>query len=404
MRQSPYYIVGFMCLAEVLTMLGVFTFPSLMPEFIQTWQLSNTEAGWIAGISLGGYALSVPVLVSLTDRIDARRVYLCGAILTASSLFGFAYFAVGFWSALVLRMIAGVGLAATYMPGLRVLVDRYGGKKQARALAFYTASFSLGIAISFYFSGEVGARFGWVDAHKIAGIAALASAILVFFAMQPTIPQKPDVETRLLDFRPVLRNKAAMGYVLAYCAHSWELFAMRSWLVAFLAYSLTLQGTSAGGAIAPTVVATLSAFVAMVTSIGGNELADRFGRRRMVIVFLISAGLLALCIGFLAALPYWIVVLLVITYAGLVQLDSAALTAGAILAADKGRRGATLGLHALIGFGGGAVGPLVVGMVLDMSGGGLSTTSWGYAFASMGIVALLGPIALWKLRGPAALP
>jgi MFS family permease len=387
-----------MCLAEVLTMLGVFTFPSLMPEFIAAWKLSNTEAGWIAGITLGGYALSVPVLVSLTDRIDARYVYTGGALLTAVALFGFAYLATGFWSALALRMLAGVGLAATYMPGLRVLVDRYGGQKQARALAFYTASFSLGTAISFYFSGEVGARLGWIDAHIIAGIGAIASALLVFLAMQPITPQKPDVKTKLLDFRPVLRNREAMGYVLAYCAHSWELFAMRSWLVAFLAYSLTLQG-STEGAIAPTVVATLSAFFAMITSIGGNELADRFGRRGMVIVFLISAGTMALFIGSLAALPYWIVVLLVIFYAGLVQLDSAALTAGAVMAAEKGRRGATLGLHALIGFGGGAVGPLVVGMVLDMTGGGLTTTSWGYAFASMGVIALLGPIALWKLRG-----
>jgi len=233
----------------------------------------------------------------------------------------------------------------------------------------------------------------------IAGFCAGAAALLVFVTMRPITPAKPDIETKLLDFRPVLRNREAMGYVLAYCAHSWELFAMRSWMVAFLAYSLTLQPGSTAGFMAPTVVVTLSAFFAMVTSIGGSELADRFGRRRMVVIYLISAGLLALVLGFLAALPYWIIVLLVILYAGLVQLDSAALTAGAVMAAEKGRRGATLGLHALIGFGGGAIGPLVVGMVLDLSGAGLNVTSWGLAFASMGIVALLGPLALWKLRG-----
>jgi MFS family permease len=399
MRNSPFFIVGIMCLAEVLTMLGVFTFPSLMPEFIATWQLSNTEAGWIAGILLGGYAISVPVLVSLTDRIDARWVYVGGAALTALSLLGFAYLASGFWSALLLRMLAGFGLAATYMPGLRVLVDRYEGVKQARALAFYTASFSLGTAVSFYYSGEVGALLGWPQAHVIAGAGALAAALLVIIAMRPVAPQQPEVATKLLDFRPIFRNKEVMGYVLAYCVHSWELFAMRSWLVAFLAFSLTLQGSSTDGLMVPTVVATLSAFVAMLTSIGGNELADRFGRRRMVTVYLISAGLLALVIGFLAALPYWIVVILVILYAGLIQLDSAALTAGAVMAAEKGRRGTTLGLHALIGFGGGAIGPLVVGMVLDLSGGGENVASWGYAFASMGLVALLGPFALWKLRG-----
>ena len=92
MRGSPFYLVSVMCLAEVLTMLGVFIFPALIPEFIVKWNLSNTDAGWIAGILLGGYALSVPVLVSLTDRIDARLIYIFSAILTAVALFGFAYF------------------------------------------------------------------------------------------------------------------------------------------------------------------------------------------------------------------------------------------------------------------------------------------------------------------------
>jgi len=162
-------------------------------------------------------------------------------------------------------------------------------------------------------------------------------------------------------------------------------------------------GTAWGDSwLAPTVVATLSAMVAMMTSIGGNELADKFGRRRMVYVFLISAGVMALFLGFTPALPYGLVVVLVIIYAGLVQLDSATLTAGAVMAAEKGRRGSTLGLHALIGFSGGAIGPLVVGVVLDIAARigpqGDQIFPWGMAFASMGVVALLGPIAFWRLR------
>lgn len=397
MRDSPIYIVSTLCLAQVLVMLGVFLFPALMPEFIVKWNLSNTEAGWIAGILLGGYALSVPILLSLTDRTDARLIYLGGTLVTAMALFGFAYFASGFWSAFLFRMLAGVGLAGTYMPGLRVLVDRYNGGKEARAIAFYTASFSLGTAVSFYYSGEIGSIFGWVTAHKMAGFGAIVSLACVYFLMDKKIPQTSDVKTKLLDFRPVFRNRAAMGYIFTYFVHSWELFALRSWLVAFLVYSLTLQGNT-DNLILPTVVATLSALVAMVASIGGNEIADRYGRRRMLIIFLYSSGTLGLVIGFLAALPYWMVVFLVILYAGLIQLDSAVLTAGTVLTAEKGRRGATLGVHALIGFGGGALGPLAVGMVLDVSGGGTTLVSWGLGFASMGLVAFLGPIALWKLK------
>ena len=379
-------------------MLGVFIFPALMPEFIIKWDLSNTEAGWIAGILLGGYAISVPILVSLTDRIDSRLIYIFSAILTAVALFGFAYFASGFWSAFLLRFLAGIGLAGTYMPGLRVLVDRYEGAKQTRVIACYTACFSLGTAVSFFYSGEISSILGWVIAHKIAGFSAIAAAILICSLMKKQTPQTPNVKTRFLDFRPVLRNRMVMGYVLVYFVHSWELFALRSWLVAFLFYILTSQNET-NVLIVPTVAATLSALVAMAASIGGSEIADRYGRRRMLVIFLFSSGALALVIGFLAVLPYWIVVVLVILYAGLIQLDSAVLTAGAVSAAEKGRRGATLGVYAFVGFGGGALGPLVVGLILDASGGGNSPLSWGLAFASLGLVAFLGPVALWRLPG-----
>ena len=398
MGKSSFYIVIVMCFAEILTMLGVFIFPALMPEFIAIWGLSNTEAGWIAGILLASYAISVPVLVSLTDRIDARTIYISGVTLTAISLFGFAYLASGFWSAFIFRILAGIGLASSYMPGLRILVDRYNGIKHARAIAFYTASFSLGTGVSFYFSGEVNNVLGWASTHTIAGLSAVISAFLVFFLTSKKVPQKADIDIGLLDFRPVIRNREAMGYILAYGIHSWELFGTRAWLVTFLVYCLFVQNISQTWLV-PTTVVSISAIFAVFTSIIGNEIADRYGRRRVIMVFLLSSGVLAFLIGFSAGLPYWFIVSIVILYGGLIQLDSASLTAGSLQAAEKGRRGATLGLHALIGFGGGAVGPLVVGLVLDFSGGGATTISWGLAFASMGLVAFLGPIVLWKYRG-----
>lgn len=394
---SPH-IIAIMCFVEVLTMLGIFIFPALMPEFMVEWGLSNTEAGWIAGILLAGYAISVPVLVSLTDRIDARLIYVSGATLTAFCLFGFAYLASGFWTAFLFRALSGVGLASTYMPGLRVLVDRYGGVKQARAVAFYTASFSLGTGVSFYFSGEVNNLFGWSATYKIAGLGAVISAFLVFFLTRKIVPEKADVDAALLDFRPVIRNREALGYILTYGIHSWELFGARAWLVAFLVYCLFVQNIYETQ-LTPTAVVSVSAIFAMFTSIVGNEIADRYGRRRTIIVFLVSSGTLAFMIGFSAGLPYWIIALIVIFYGGLIQLDSASLTAGSLQAAEKGRRGATLAFHALVGFGGGAIGSLVVGLVLDLTGGGATTISWGLAFASMGLVAFLGPIVLWKIRG-----
>src|SRR5690606_12041293 len=110
-RPSRTGLVVVMCAAEVLTMLGFSAFAALLPFFRDLWGLSDTEAGWISGIFFAGYTASVPVLVSLTDRIDPKRIWLFCGVLTVVANFGFAYLTNGFWSAMLFRALAGVGLA-----------------------------------------------------------------------------------------------------------------------------------------------------------------------------------------------------------------------------------------------------------------------------------------------------
>ena len=151
MRPAPF--VFLICLAETLSMTGTMYFPALLPSLQAEWGLTNTEAGWINGVFFAGYAVTAPFLVGLTDRIDARRIYLPSAALAALSLFLFGWLAEGTWSAAALRLLAGIGLAGTYMPGLRALSDNVSGPKQSRHIVFYTATYGIGTALSVYFAG-----------------------------------------------------------------------------------------------------------------------------------------------------------------------------------------------------------------------------------------------------------
>jgi MFS family permease len=214
-------------------------------------------------------------------------------------------------------------------------------------------------------------------------------------------PQRPaavSVDTHLLDFRPVLRNRAALGYILAYAAHMWELFGVRSWLVVFLTFSLTLNSPAAGY-WHPTSVVALTGLVAMWASVAGNELAVRFGRVRVLTGIMGASALAAFAVGFSAPLPYPLVSALCVLYAMLVQGDSAALHNGTVQSAAAHRRGATMAVQSLVGFSSAFLGPLVVGVVLDATGGGATVASWAAAFAAMGTVVALGPIALRRLAG-----
>ena len=121
---TPRRLVTLVCVAQVCAQIGAYTWPALLPEFIARWGISNADAGWLTGLFYVAYTISVPVLVTLTDRIDPRSVYLTGVGITVLSHFGFATLVDGPWGAGIARVMAGVGWAGTYMTGLKLLADR----------------------------------------------------------------------------------------------------------------------------------------------------------------------------------------------------------------------------------------------------------------------------------------
>jgi MFS family permease len=238
----PARLIAAMCAVEVLAMMGISSFAALLPSLAAEWQLNNTDAGWIGGIYFAGYVLMVPILTSLTDRVDARLIFLTGAVIGGVGAAGFGLFADGFWSAAFWRMLTGIGLAGTYMPGLRALSDRLKGAVQSRAVAFYTASFGIGMSLSYLLAGEIVRYFHWRSVFYTAAACSAVAVVLAAVVLgrhEAEAPGRPD--THLLDFRPVFRNHEAMGFVLGYMAHTWELFGLRAWIVAFLVFSASVQ-------------------------------------------------------------------------------------------------------------------------------------------------------------------
>lgn len=397
-------LIVVLCLAEIGCMLGFATFAGLLPTFFSEWQLSNTAAGWINGIYFGAYMIAVPVLVTLTDHVDPRRIYIAGAIITALSLLGFALLAGGFWSALFFRALAGIGLAGTYMTGLKALTDHLADRLESRAVSFYTASFSIGASLSFILAGEFTAWLDWHWAFGLSSIGPLIAVVIVWRLVPPSAAHHiAPAQKFLLDFRPVFRNRPALAYVLAYSAHNWELFALRSWIVAFLVFAQAQQPADAFGiAWSVTWLAGLLNLLGLPSSVLGNEASGRFGRRRVVITVMLASALVAFVLGFSPALPFVVVLALCIVYGITITADSASITSGAVAAATPGQRGATMAVHSFIGFAGAFIGPLAFGVILDLAGGGDTTLAWGLAFASAGIVVALGPVVLMTLGRRAA--
>ena len=399
MEHSPYRLTLLVCLAEILGLAPIAVFPALLPTFQVEWGLNNTTAGWISAAFYAGYMVLVPVMSSVTDRLDARKIMGCGALLGILSALGYALGAQGFWSALALRFLAGVGLAGIYMPGLKVVSDYTEGAFQSRFVSFYTASFSIGASLSYLLAGEVNSLAGWRWAFAGSAFGTVVALVIIVVFVPAGKVRKGEKEALLAGFQVVFRSRAAMAYVLGYAAHMWELFSMRSWIVAFLAFSIQLQPVGAA-TWSPTRVAFIINLIGLPASIAGNELSRIFDRQKVITAIMVGSAVLASVLGFSAGLPYVVVTVMAILHGITVVGDSASLTAGVVAVAPVGFRGTTLAVHSTFGFGAAFLGPLAVGMILDFFGGG--QTGWAMAFVTMAAGCLLGPIFLSRLKPGAA--
>lgn len=393
---SARQLTFIMCLAEALSMTGFAAYTTLLPQLQREWGLSNSEAGAISGFIFAGYMLSVPVLTSLTDRMDSRRIYLGACIIGSLGAAFFALYGQGFWSAAFAQFLIGAALGGTYMPGLKTLTDHLEGPAQSRATAFYTASFGIGSTISIFVSGKLGATLGWPWAFWFGTAGPLLAGLLVMLAM-PLGRMRPREHhsTALLDFRPVLKNRQTLPYVIGYAVHNYELFGQRSWMVAFLVFCATLQPEHAPMVLSAATLAALINMMGPVFSVSGNELAIRFGRQRVIFLFMTLSGAIACLIGYTASWPWYIVVLLMMVHYSTMLGDSGALTSGAVASTPPEMRGAMMAVYSFLGFSTAFLAPLVFGLTLDLAGGNKSVTAWGLAFASIGIFGLLSPLARW---------
>src|SRR3954469_4225145 len=387
-------IVAAMCLGQLGSLLPHVVVPSVLAAFlIPQWHLSGAEAGLLAGSGAAGYMVTVPFLATLTDRIDARTILVAGSAVSALGTALFGLFATGLWSGACCNAIADIGFAGAYMPGLKALTDRLPAGDSSRAVTLYTSSFSFGVGLSFLVAQLVAESWGWRTAFMAtaAGPLAMLAVALLFHPWR----RKP-VAGRLLDFAPVFQNTQAMGFILGYGAHCFELYGIRTWLVAF--WTFVAMRSSEIPLATPVVVSVLFSLLAMPASILGNEFALRIGRHLAITAVMFTSAMIALLIGIFADSSPWFLLPLLMIYAITTPADSGALTSGMAMAADPRYRGATMATHSTVGFSLSALGAWMVGLALDAAGGPLTPSAWTAAFSVMAAGIAVGPVALYWSR------
>ncbi len=392
-----------LCLTQLFIMLVFLNYSAVLPLLKVEWGMSNTKAGSIFSVYQFGYILSGVLLSTLADRFSIKRIFIISALWSGSANLLFALYAHDYPSAMFFRALTGIGMGGTYMPGLKLVAERFPSSKRGKAIGIYVGSLVLGASLSLLVTGLITSAVGWRIAFVACSAAVYAGVFLslaVFKDYQRVTFEKMPEETYVSE---VVKNRPAMLMIGGYGSHMWEMYGMRSWIAPFFTAALIqygFAGTAATGwgATAAAVIVGIGTIATMVT--GG--VSDRIGRTRTISLVMIASAALSFTFGWLINLPLWVILPAGLVYGYLIVAESPVFSTGLTELVSPGYLGAAMGMQSLVGYSLGMLSPTVFGWALDVYKGwqpfpGING-EWGAGFATCGIGALAGPIFMYLLR------
>ena len=394
-----------LCASRVLAASWFVAYSAVLPLTQAEWGLSGKQAGLIQSAFHLGYLTSLFIVGFLADHFGAKRAYILTGIAACVSPWAFVLFADGFWSGFWLHAFTGLCQGGTYTPALALINDHVGRERRGRAMGYFIAGSSAGYAICLGLAGLALQFTGWrgaLGAVALLPVIAWLSGLVVLRDTPNRVHPRPAGESLLAAMPAVLKNRKGMLSIWGYTFHNWELLGLWAWLPAFLTASLMLHGAPSQDAAGLALGLAALTYVANIAgSIAGGTMADRWGRTQTILTWSCVSLALSFSIGWLIAAPVAVLVALACLYNFAGIADSS--THSTVLAESVPPHylGVAYAMRSVIGFGAGVVSPFVFGWALDLAGGGKASVdafAWGIAWTTLGIGALLGPLATWKLH------
>jgi MFS family permease len=346
---KPGRVLAVLAAAELLAMAPWFSASAVAPALARVWHLGPVGmAGLTVSVQLGFVAGAiVSASLTLADIWSARRLVAVAAWGAGLATLGVALspgpgIGIGF------RFVTGAALAGVYPPGMKIAAGWF---REARgwAIGIMVGALTVGSAAPHLVRWAIPSE-AWQWVLAVAAASACVGGALVLLVPHdgpfaaPTPPFSWSATPRLL------RERAMMLANFGYLGHMWELYAMWTWVAAFIAAS---EAARAGGQASPAVAAVVTFAVIASGGIGcwlGGKYADRWGRTNVTTLAMTVSGGCCLAAGFLFGKPLALLLPLLLLWGVTIVADSAQFSTAVSELAPAEYVGTALTLQTSMGF------------------------------------------------------
>ena len=341
-------------------------FPKLKAEF----GFDKVALGFIGSAFMYVYAFGSPVAGYLGDRLRRKDLILGGCLFwsAVTALTGRCH---QLWQFIAVRALTGLGETFYFPSATSLLSDYHDRKTRSRALGIHNSGVYIGTIAGGWFGAWFAERLGWRVGFYFFGAAGIALALVLYRGLQE--PGRGSVDSPAAGSdaaakpltvseigRVLLRKPTALLLLGAFMSANFVAAIFLVWTPTFLVEKFHFQLTMAGfsGSV------FINAASALSVPLGG-WLADHWAGRMAGGRILVQAlGLLAGSLFVFGVGSAGTAGLLLVTMSlfGLCKgIYDSNIFASIFDVVEPRARGTAAGLMNTVGWGGGALGPVIVG-------------------------------------------
>ncbi len=384
------FMLWFVCFFNYADRQAIFSvFPLLESEL----GLSKLQLGLIGSAFMWVYAAFAP-FAGFTGDLTRRKDLILGGFSFWSLITVATGWATRFWHLLTFRALEGFGEAFYFPASMSLISDYHGPRTRSRAMSFHQSSVYIGTIAGGALGGLFGQHFGWRIGFYVFGLSGLVlSVILMRFLREPqrgqseqssNVTREPGFGVRAV-LSEIFRSPTALLLLAVFCGANFVAATFLTWTPSFLREKFQMNLTLAG--------LTATIYIQLASAAGspfGGMLADVLARK-------FPAGrILTQMIGLTLGAPFIFITGTTLSVPALVismtcfgffkGMYDANIFASIYDVIHPRARGTAAGVMNSIGWMGGALSPLIIGMIVTRAGPSQEVAAMSRAVATGGVV------------------